>query len=385
MRILHVTTFLQGGAGKVVVDLARESIRRGHRVWVACTKESVDDYGNYSGHLQDLKKAGVDLFFLPSTFFRDQPNLDQSALQLRSRLPSLRVDVVHSHAAIPSLISMLSRPAFGKSPSPPIVQTMHGWGVFKSRKQELQDLSILELVDEVIPISKSSELLLREKGLKTKKCTVVYNGLEEISEATGASDPELRRIGTWKKEGCLIVGMVGTMDERKNQRLIIEAARKLPDDPRIRFVLVGEGREVERLRALSVDYGISQKILFTGYKPNGREYLGKFDLSISSSTSEGGPPLSIIEAFAEKTLVLASDLPEHREAVIPGKTGYLFENGNLDDLVAQILKITRSSNHETIKQKGYDWYRKNHRFAGTWKRYFEIYQKVSARGKKKIA
>ena len=54
MRILHLTTFLQGGAGRIIVELAREQQRQGHEVMVVASRRGAPGYGNYQEYLQTL-------------------------------------------------------------------------------------------------------------------------------------------------------------------------------------------------------------------------------------------------------------------------------------------------------------------------------------------
>lgn len=51
MRILHLTTFLQGGAGRVVTDLALEQQRAGHDVRVITSATGLNGYCNYDGYI----------------------------------------------------------------------------------------------------------------------------------------------------------------------------------------------------------------------------------------------------------------------------------------------------------------------------------------------
>ena len=39
-EIAHISTFLQGGAGKMIVNLAKDTKARGDSVWIACTKDA---------------------------------------------------------------------------------------------------------------------------------------------------------------------------------------------------------------------------------------------------------------------------------------------------------------------------------------------------------
>ncbi len=69
-KILHLTTYLQGGAGKVVLDLAKRSKAKGGVATVGFTKKSVKGYCNYPKHIDALKKAQINQIELPTTFDR---------------------------------------------------------------------------------------------------------------------------------------------------------------------------------------------------------------------------------------------------------------------------------------------------------------------------
>ena len=58
-----------------------------------------------------------------------------------------------------------------------------------------------------------------------------------------------------------------------------------------------------------------------------------------------------MEAFAAKVLVLASDTPEHREAVVPKQTGFLFKNNNADDLAKFLNEILQKAPYDKIKTR----------------------------------
>ena len=373
MNLLHISTFLQGGAGKMIVDLARNSKERGDQVWVACTDKGAGDYSNYQNHLDELKRLQIPILYLYSTFSRKHENVYKTAIELRSYIEKFEIELVHSHAANPSLISLIATSA--KQRKIPVLQTMHGWGIYKSKEQEKKDVSVMELLDHVIAISMSSKTLLRKKGLHNKHCSVLYNGILPTGQGTNypQDDPHLLEIEMLRNKGFSIAGIVGTIDKRKNQKLLVEAVRKLPKELKVKFFLVGEGKEINELKRLSQKYGISDKFVLTGFKKNGEEFIAAFDLLISSSRSEGGPPLSIIEAFAKKTLVLASDTPEHCEAVKENQTGFLFRNEDSNNLAQRIIQILYSIPSENIKKNAFQFYSKNFTMNKTFKSYLEWY------------
>ena len=49
------TTFLHGGAGKVVCDLSCSLLNRGHKVFVFASKTTYPGYEHYEKYLEDLR------------------------------------------------------------------------------------------------------------------------------------------------------------------------------------------------------------------------------------------------------------------------------------------------------------------------------------------
>ena len=85
-----------------------------------------------------------------------------------------------------------------------------------------------------------------------------------------------------------------------------------------------------------------------------------------------------MEAFAEGTPVLASNTPEHREAIIEGKNGFLFANDNPSELKNAIVKIQGISNLKQITSHALKFYQDNFRFTETGKNYNTLYSNLLA-------
>lgn len=253
---------------------------------------------------------------------------------------------------------------------------MHGWGMFKTKEQEKCDIYTLNELRKVITISKTSESKLRCLGLHGNNCSTIYNGISDeprINEFCG--DLDLQEIARLKNTGYFIAGVVGTIDQRKNQMLVLRAIQSLPPKMKIKFFFIGEG-EVSKLQSFSNNFHLSEKVRFLGYKKNARKFIELFDLLICSSKSEGGPPITLMEAFASKTIVLASNTPEHMEAIIDNSTGFSFEDDNHSDLKNKIVKIFDKSNLNYYKQNAYKFFKQNFLFEMTFKRYNNHYNKL---------
>ena len=82
-------------------------------------------------------------------------------------------------------------------------------------------------------------------------------------------------------------------------------------------------------------------------------FISAFDLLVSASSSEGGPPLVFMEAFAEKTPVLASDTDEHQEVIEHMKTGILFTQNDPKNLAKKMIEAYKLKSFSQITEKAY--------------------------------
>lgn len=369
---MHLTTFLQGGAGKVVLDLAKRSKAKGVLATVGYTKKSVNGYCNYPSHLESLNEAKIKQLELPSSFDRNPSKISETAKLLLERFQKNPPDLIHCHAANPSRIALEFRKLANLEI--PVIQTMHGWGIYKTPEQEKEDIETLNKIDHVISISETSASLLKTKGLKNFSSSVIYNGVEDRSpKKEKIADDNLLEITKLQKQGFFIAGIVGTLDERKNQQLVLDAIKTLPKDIKIKFFFIGEG-EIEEMCNIAKCYNIEGQVRFLGYKKNSRAFIYQFDLLICSSKSEGGPPIVLMEAFSSNTLVLASNTCEHKEAIIEGATGFLFESDDISDLKKRIINISQIENSDKITTRAYKFYKDNFSFDKSYAAYDRIYK-----------
>jgi len=375
LNILHITTFLQGGAGKIIADLAILTMNQGHSVSVACTKNSVDGYGNYPEHLETLERNHIPVIFLDSTFSRESEKNRHASQTLHSRMIKQPPNLIHCNSSIPSMVALDATTRLRKKI--PIIQTMHGWGIFKTQEQERQDIEILNRVDHVVSISKASENLLLEKGLTNSNKSVIYNGVERsFTNIEKPKDKHLLKIKSLKKDGKKIIGVIGTLDARKNQSLILEALSSLPIDTQFHAVFVGESENLTAYRETARSLNLSSKVTFTGYKSAARSYVKECDLLISASLSEGAAPIVILEAFAEKTPVLASDMPENKEAIEDGCNGFLFRSGSAHNLSEKINISLSSPIINNIVDTAYDLFQSNYTLDSTIENYLSLYSRL---------
>ena len=139
--------------------------------------------------------------------------------------------------------------------------------------------------------------------------------------------------------GKLLAGNIGALvDKHKGQTVLIETARTLAGThPEIVFVLVGSGRDEERMKALA---GNLPNVVFEGYRDNVGDYLAAFDFLVFPSREEGLGS-SVIDAMDYGLPTVASRVGGLPELVFDGETGLLVPPGDPQALREAVVRVAQ--------------------------------------------
>jgi glycosyltransferase involved in cell wall biosynthesis len=328
MRILHVSTFLQGGAGRIIAALAVAQQRAGHDVTVVADAGGHPGYESYPEYLETLAGAGVGFRTVTSTFTRDVALNVRAVRELRRLVGTQVIDVAHTHAAVPTLVARLA--LSGRSYAP-LLQTMHGWGIRKTPEQEATDITLLGLADAVVTPSAAACETLRRLGLDGPPVHVIPYGLDPAPASATPDASDALLFGQLRAAGALVAVCIGTIGDRKNQALLVRA---LPSIPRVAAVFIGDG-DAGPLTTLAAALGVSARVHVLGYRTDASRYLALADVLVLPSMNEG-LPIVVLEAFRSGVPVVGSNIPEIAEAVDEGQTGFMFAPGDTVQLVAAL-------------------------------------------------
>jgi glycosyltransferase involved in cell wall biosynthesis len=97
----------------------------------------------------------------------------------------------------------------------------------------------------------------------------------------------------------------------KNYAMLIQAAARLMHDAaagfRLRLVIVGDGHLRPEIETLASELGISDRVIFTGFRDDAAALYPQFDLVALTSLNEG-TPLTLIEAMNKGLSVAATEV-----------------------------------------------------------------------------
>jgi colanic acid/amylovoran biosynthesis glycosyltransferase len=131
---------------------------------------------------------------------------------------------------------------------------------------------------------------------------------------------------------------VGRLHKVKDHAFLIHACARLRDiGLEFKCAIAGEGPERQRLESLIQENRLQDRFILLGHvaQPEIDALYRHADLVVLTSRSEG-IPLVLMEAMVRGKIVLAPSITGIPELVIPGKTGFLYQPGDLEDFVRRI-------------------------------------------------
>jgi glycosyltransferase involved in cell wall biosynthesis len=199
-------------------------------------------------------------------------------------------------------------------------------------------------------VSPSTRKELLDHGFAPEKLALAYNCV----------DAARYRLTGVQKSATPLIGYFGRL---KRYKCIDQLIRALPEVrrhiPDVHAVIVGDGDDRNRLEALARDTGVHELVKFEGFVTEERkvELLQQMWIKVSTSTKEGWG-LTVIEANACGTPVIASDVPGLRDAVRDNETGLLYRHGDIADLAGKIMTLlSNASVRDRLRDAALKWAR----------------------------
>jgi 1,2-diacylglycerol 3-alpha-glucosyltransferase len=346
MHIAFFTNFylpVVNGVVRSVATFRQELSRLGHNVFIFAQQDN--DYEDDEPFIYRYPALSLPLgatvpAAIPVSAFIDR------------LLPSLKLDVIHSHHPV-----LLGQTAVNKAVELdlPLVFTFHTqyqeYTHYFPLPQEIVQDFLKNLVHNwlvdymrkcqhiVIPSESMRKILEQDYGLRARY-TVVPTGIN-VDRYSKAEVEGLRKQMGWQDDQVVI--SIGRLAAEKNWPTFLRAAAQAyHNHPALRVVLIGDGPERAALDDLVDELGIAERVTFTGQMPFEEipAYLKVADLFAFASTSET-QGLVTMEALAAGLPVVAVDASGTRDVLEDGGQGFLVEDDPLA-MAAAIEKVLGS-------------------------------------------
>lgn len=252
---------------------------------------------------------------------------------------------------IPFLLSckLLKKPVFAWG------HGLKNWGGLTSYTSKL----IMSLLTGFITYGEGGKQRFIELGVPAYKLHVIYNSLGEGVDIEHVGSCQSDIIKNHFVNDYPTIVFVGRLTKVKKLDWLIKAI-SLHKERNIKYnlLIIGDGTEMERLRALADNSIAKENIWFFGECYDEKQ-LNSLLYNSDLCVSPGNVGLTALHAMMYGTPVLShsnfeTQMPEY-ETIDEGKTGTLYENGNFDDFCAKIEKwICSNVDREQIRLNCYN-------------------------------
>lgn len=329
-----------GGSGVVATELGIELANLGHQVHFISYSQPFRLNGREEGiFYHEVPVSSYPLFEFPPY-----------DLALASRMAEVaefyELDLLHVHYAIPHSVSaLLARQMLAaRGRRLPFVTTLHG-----------TDITLVGLDRSYLPITRyaiqeSDGVTAISNYLKaeTIKSFEITRPIEVITnfvncdfyqiQKDDAKRAEARRKFAEPDEAILM--HLSNFRPVKRVVDVVKIFAQVVREVPAQLVLIGDGPDRSAAEWLAHDLGIQSRIHFLGKQDRVNELLPLADLLLMPSELESFG-LAALEAMACKVPAVATRVGGVPELIDDGKTGLLYEVGDVDGMAAGVLGLLR--------------------------------------------
>lgn len=314
-------------------------------------------------------------------------------LTIRHEIPE--ADVYHSvSTGYAGVIGTLAKHVYNK----PVLLTEHG--IYSREREEeiikadwlkgyFKDLwinyfytlssSIYESADQIVTLFNRNKEIEIELGCAEEKIRIIPNGVDIASfiNVKTAVDDEKIRIGA-------VIRMVPIKDIKT---MIQSFALVKQEVPKASLYIMGPTEEDEvydqECKQMVESLGV-EDVIFTGMVQV-KDYIGKMDVMILTSISEG-QPLAILEGFANAKPFVCTNVGGCKELInggpgdIYGPAGFVASVMHYEEIASYVIKLCRDRNlRETYGKNGFERVKNEYKRSEFISSYREIYQTIGGK------
>lgn len=195
------------------------------------------------------------------------------------------------------------------------------------------------------------------KQIMNKQGLFVPNGIDLEKFKRDENIRQLKKKEFNISDNAIIVGNIGRFRPQKNHRFLVDVFNEICKiNKNAVLMLLGSGELFEEVKKQAEDYGISDKIMFLGYRNDVNDIAQTFDVLVMPSLFEG-LPVTCVEAQALGIpCVLASTIT--KDAKIIPNVKYISLQEKKEIWAQEILNCSKkgvcSNAHKILTEKNFD-------------------------------
>lgn len=264
--------------------------------------------------------------------------------RLEKILRGQKPDIVHTHSGKAGILGRLAAKRAGV---PVIIHTIHGpsFGNFQNAAANFvfraAEKYAAGATTHFVAVADAMKAQYLAAGIgRPEQYTKIFSGFALEPFLAAKNDPALRaKLGIAPDD--FVVGKIARLFKLKGHDDLFAVAPELVRrNPKIKFLLVGDGEWRARFENLAKSLGLEKHFIFAGLVLPAEvpRHVGIMDALVHLSLREG-LPRALPQALAAGKPVAAYDCDGAREVCLDGKTGLLLQPGDLTGLNNCLLRL----------------------------------------------
>jgi glycosyltransferase involved in cell wall biosynthesis len=191
-------------------------------------------------------------------------------------------------------------------------------------------------VAKITCVAESVRLDLIDNGVSPDKVVTIYKG-HDLAWYDGVEAEDLTPLGM--PADAFAIACVANNRPRKGVPVLIEAARHLPPDTRLHFLLIGGGMTSDEIRNQIAAGPLADHFHLLGYRDHVLPLVAACQGGVLPSTKREGLPKTVIEAMALGLPTVVTRTGGSPELVVDGECGYVVEPNDARGLAAALQRL----------------------------------------------
>ena len=341
IKIAHVITGIGGGAGENTLFTIEGLDKEKYHINLVMGKELKEDIS------RRIRNKRINFFQIQP--FKSRYHFLCDTILLLKLIILFRkghYDIVHTHMTKPGILGRLAARIAGV---PIIIHGLHANALEVSDSKFINIVKIFlekkisKFTDAYISVSEIVSQKYLEYGIgKKAKYFTIRSGME-LNKFTNARKnidirQECQEFGINGED--FVIGNVGRLVLSKGHHFLFQAIKRILEirkNQPIKLLIIGEGKDKEKLSKYAKELNLEKNVIFTGYREDVEKLMALMDIFVLTSLREGLPRV-LVQAAAVGIPAIAFNIDGVSEIIKDNYNGFLVIPRNVEQLTNKIIK-----------------------------------------------
>jgi glycosyltransferase involved in cell wall biosynthesis len=323
IKVIHLLEWFElgGGLERMAGEIALGLQAQNCEVEIWCIARG-------GGLVKEYQNRGVTVRILNIPTYHNPLNILKLARLFKEHKP----DIIHAHIYFAATIGRLAGLLSGV---PVMINHVHSTYRHYSIANLWMEKILSKSTNKIICVSDSvKRYLIDSQKCPEDKLIVIHNG---VPKKDILMDKNKFRESLGLTADDMVITSVASLFENKGHKILLQAIHALKNKyERIKCLIVGAGPLEEDLKKQSKALGLENTVIFLGVRDDVPNILTASDIFTLTSIDREGHPVSILEAMAYGTVVVASQIGGVGEIITHNENGLLVAPANVDLLAGAL-------------------------------------------------